>query len=76
MEANMQLTLNKFTQLENFGHSLRAPSYRFKPTRADEICEIFRLAEQEGLTITVRGAGRSYNDAALNGGALCSSSPP
>jgi decaprenylphospho-beta-D-ribofuranose 2-oxidase len=70
MEANMHLTWNNFTQLENFGHSLRAPSYRFKPTRADEICEIFRLAEQEGLTITVRGAGRSYNDAALNGGGI------
>ena len=66
----MPLTLNNFTQLENFGHSLRAPSYRFKPTRLDEICEIFRLAEQEGLTVTARGAGRSYNDAALNGGGI------
>ena len=66
----MPLTLNNFTQLENFGHSLRAPSYRFKPTRVDEICEIFRLAEQEGLTVTARGAGRSYNDAALNGGGI------
>lgn len=70
MEANMHLTLNNFTQLENFGHSLRAPSYRFKPTRAGEICEIFRLAEKEGLTVTTRGAGRSYNDAALNGGGI------
>ena len=49
---------------------MRAPSYRFRPTRADEICEIFRLAEQEGLTVTARGAGRSYNDAALNGGGI------
>jgi decaprenylphospho-beta-D-ribofuranose 2-oxidase len=70
MEANMPLTWNNFTQLENFGHSLRAPSYRFKPTRVDEICEIFRLAEKEGLTVTARGAGRSYNDAALNGGGI------
>jgi len=70
MEANMPLTLNNFTQLENFGHSLRAPSYRFKPASVDEICEVFRLAEQEGLTVTVRGAGRSYNDAALNGGGI------
>jgi FAD/FMN-containing dehydrogenase len=36
----------------------------------EEICEVFRLAEKTGLTITARGAGRSYNDAALNGGGI------
>ncbi len=66
----MTLSLNNFTQLENFGHSLRAPSYRFRPNRVEEICEIFQLAEKEGLTVTARGAGRSYNDAALNGGGI------
>lgn len=66
----MPLTLNNFTQLENFGHSLRAPSYRIRPTHVDEICEIFHLAQQEGLTVTARGAGKSYNDAALNGGGI------
>jgi FAD/FMN-containing dehydrogenase len=66
----MQLTLNNFTQLENFGHSLRAPSYRYRPTQVAEIYEVFRLAEEEGLTVTARGAGRSYNDAALNGGGI------
>ena len=70
MEANMTLTMNNFTQLENFGHSLRAPSYRFRPTRTEEIYELFCLAEENGLTVTARGAGRSYNDASLNGGGL------
>lgn len=70
MEANMPLPLNNFIQLENFGHSLRAPSYRFRPTQVAEICESFRLAEETGLTVTARGAGRSYNDASLNGGGL------
>src|SRR5512138_988881 len=70
MEANMSLSLNNFVQLENFGHSLRAPSYRFRPTRAEEIREVFCLAEQNGITVTARGAGRSYNDAALNGGGV------
>lgn len=69
--ATMSLTLdNTFTQLENFGHSLRAPSYCFRPTRAEEILEVFNLAKNLGLTVTARGAGRSYNDASLNGGGI------
>ena len=69
--TTMSLTLdNTFTQLENFGHSLRAPSYCFHPTRAEEIFEVFCLAKQVDLTVAVRGAGRSYNDASLNGGGI------
>ena len=65
------VTLNKsFTTLENFGHSLRAPAYVFKPTRSEEIVQAFELANKTGLTITARGAGRSYNDASLNGGGI------
>lgn len=59
-----------FTTLENFGHSMRAPSYCFRPQRTDEICEVFHLARKNDLTVTLRGAGRSYNDAALNGGGI------
>ena len=66
----MSLTLNNFTQLENFGHSLRAPSYRFQPKCAEEIQDVLQLAKKHGLTVTARGAGRSYNDAALNGGGI------
>jgi FAD/FMN-containing dehydrogenase len=61
---------NTFTQLENFGHSLRSPSYCFRPARADEILQVFNLAKNLGLTVTARGAGRSYNDASLNGGGI------
>lgn len=61
---------NTFTVLENFGHSLAAPSYLFHPTQKDEIETAFRLAKQNGLSVTLRGAGRSYNDAALNGGGI------
>ncbi|MDO9301404.1 MAG: FAD-binding oxidoreductase [Anaerolineales bacterium] len=59
-----------FTQLENFGHSLSAPSYLIKPTTTDEINEAFALAKKSGLAISARGAGRSYNDAALIGGGI------
>jgi FAD/FMN-containing dehydrogenase len=61
---------NTFTTLENFGHSLSAPVYRLQPKTADEIYETFRRARKAGLTVAARGAGRSYNDAALNGGGI------
>jgi len=64
------LPFNKFTSLENFGHSLRAPAYVFKPTSVEEIVEAFQLAKKNRLTIAARGAGRSYNDASLNGGGI------
>jgi FAD/FMN-containing dehydrogenase len=60
------LSLEKLTVLENFGHSMSAPAYLYRPTSGDEILEALHLAKKEGLTITLRGAGRSYNDAALN----------
>ena len=60
------LPYERFTTLENFGHSLSADSYLYQPKNIDEINTIFKLAKQTGLTIALRGAGRSYNDAALN----------
>jgi FAD/FMN-containing dehydrogenase len=64
------LPYEKLTILENFGHSLRAPSYLYKPTSVKEIAGIFEFARHNGLKVTARGAGRSYNDAALNGGGM------
>lgn len=59
-----------FTQLENFGHSLRAQSYVIKARTKDDIQTAFQLAKEKNLTVTARGAGRSYNDASLNGGGI------
>jgi len=49
---------------------MSAPSYCFTPTIPDEIYEAFQLAKKTGLTVTTRGAGRSYNDASMNGGGI------
>ncbi len=49
---------------------MSAPSYLIKPTTADEINEAFNQAKKLGLVVTARGAGRSYNDAALAGGGI------
>ncbi len=61
---------HRLASFENFGHSLRAPAYWYRPANVEEIKHTFQFARQTGLTITLRGAGRSYNDAALNGGGI------
>ena len=62
--------MTTFSTLDNFGHSLKSQSHLIRPQSADEIYEAFRLAKKEGLTVTARGAGRSYNDASMNGGGI------
>ena len=66
----MSLPLNTFTHFENFGHSLKTPSYRIPVNTAEDIYEAFQLAKKHGLTVTARGTGISYNDASLNGGGI------
>lgn len=61
---------NNFTQLENFGHSLSAPAYLITPLNKEDIYSAFQLAKKKGLSVTARGAGKSYNDAALAGGGI------
>ena len=67
---NITLPNQRFTTLENFGHSLRSSCYVYHPGTVEEIPDILKFARQNGLTVTLRGAGRSYNDAALNGGGI------
>ncbi len=64
------LPYQRFIRYDNFGHSLSAPAYAIRPANVEEIEKAFKTARQTGLTVTLRGAGRSYNDAALNGGGI------
>lgn len=59
-----------FKQIENFGHSLKGQAYVLTPRSAEDIYESFRAAKKLGLTVIARGNGRSYNDAAMNGGGI------
>ncbi|MBM4424448.1 MAG: FAD-binding oxidoreductase [Chloroflexi bacterium] len=61
-------SLDRLSPLENFGHSMGSPAFVYRPTRAEQIAELFESASRCGYTIGLRGSGRSYSDAALNGG--------
>ncbi|MBT3321310.1 MAG: FAD-binding oxidoreductase [Anaerolineae bacterium] len=60
----------ELTQLGNFSNSLNATVYHAEPRFTEEITEIFENARKYDLKIALRGAGRSYNDAALKGGGI------
>ncbi len=44
----------------------RSLSYVYRPTTAAGVGELFERARRHGRTVALRGAGRSYGDAALN----------
>lgn len=52
--------------LEGFGGSVRAACRTVQPRTADELRAALLTAAAEGLPVTMRGAGRSYGDAALD----------
>ena len=56
---------------EGWGGSVRSVSRYVVPRSAGELAEVLADAHRAGLTVTPRGAGCSYGDAALNdGGAI------
>lgn len=61
----MTLSPEAIRRLQGFGMFAEADGYVFRPTTVDEIREILELARQTGRKIVLRGAGRSYGDAAI-----------
>lgn len=55
---------------DGFGFSSRSVSMFSRPTCAAEVQASLLQAGREGYTVALRGAGRSYGDAAMNGGNL------
>jgi len=64
------LELNRLTKLTGFGRADHRLGYLYRPTRSEQIGEVFDLARRHGLSVGLRGAGRSYGDAALNAGQI------
>ena len=61
---------DRLRRLENFGHSIAAPGYVYRPTHAEQIADLLRQAQARGLRVALRGAGRSYGDAHLASGGV------
>ncbi|MCS6776768.1 MAG: FAD-binding oxidoreductase, partial [Chthonomonadaceae bacterium] len=57
--------------VEAWGMNRRVMSYVFRPSTIAGIRAVFDIARQHGLTVGLRGGGRSYGDAALNAEQIC-----
>lgn len=55
---------------DGFGFVSRSVSMVARPQSADEVLHLMRNARAEGYAVAMRGSGRSYGDAAMNGGNL------
>jgi FAD/FMN-containing dehydrogenase len=66
----MALPFSSFRSFENFGHSLKAASYRVPIKSVGDLYDAFYHAKKLGLKVTPRGTGLSYNDVSLNGGGI------
>ncbi len=60
--------LDRMTFLRGFGRAAGSPSYLYRPTHVEQIVDLIEQAIRHGFAVAPRGAGRSYGDAALNGG--------
>lgn len=52
---------------DGYGFAARAVSPYVRPRSAEEVAAVFAQATAEGIPVGMRGSGRSYGDAALNG---------
>ena len=59
------LPLESIARLSGFGASSSGEAYVFQPKSADEVHASFQRAKESGFQIVLRGAGRSYGDAAI-----------
>ena len=57
---------DRLERVEGWGMSCYGMSHVFRPVDHDGICAALTAARRSGRSVTLRGAGRSYGDAAIN----------
>jgi decaprenylphospho-beta-D-ribofuranose 2-oxidase len=65
-QAITLLPVERLRMLHGWAMVQRAAGYVWQPTTVEEIRDVLALAQRTGRTVAPRGAGYSYNDAALN----------
>ncbi|MBI4768995.1 MAG: FAD-binding oxidoreductase [Chloroflexi bacterium] len=60
------LPTDRLERVEGWGRAVAGLSYLYRPTMVEGLQEVFQRAREAGCSVGLRGAGRSYGDAALN----------
>lgn len=60
----LKLPREAIREVTGFGLAFRSDAYLYRPKTVDEIREVFDTARKSGRKVVLRGAGRSYGDAA------------
>ncbi|MCP5097725.1 MAG: FAD-binding oxidoreductase [Chloroflexi bacterium] len=60
------LPVERLESVAGWGDACQGVSYVYRPTTIDALRHIFELAKENGRSIGLRGAGKSYGDAAMN----------
>lgn len=58
------LPRDRIEAVPGWGGAYRSIGYVYRPSTAGGIAEVFAAARERGVTVALRGAGRSYGDAA------------
>lgn len=61
----VMLPRDAIREVSGFGMAIRSDGYVFTPKSVDQIRELFDEAKRTGRQVVLRGAGRSYGDAAI-----------
>lgn len=64
--VRLALEPGRLERVSAWGRASHALSWVFRPSRADDILEVFQLAQRHGVSVGLRGGGNSYGDAAYN----------
>lgn len=65
------LPMDHLERVWAWGMAASAMSYVFRPSRAEDVAAVFDRARKLGVRVGLRGAGRSYGDAALTSEQIC-----
>ena len=68
--ASDRLSLDRLRRVAGWGEAVGAPGYVFQPSTVEGAREVLALAAARDLPVTLRGAGRSYGDAAFRAEAI------
>lgn len=64
------LPLRSLARVNGWGMAVGGLAWRMMPGSTEELVQVFETARRHGLSVGLRGAGRSYGDAANNTGGI------